>query len=156
MAERFNVKVAFVSGGTGALGRTVVEAFYAEGAKITVTYLLEKEFELFPASLKNDHERVLLIKTNLTREDEVQAAFSKTIELYGTVDYLINNAGAYMVKASIVELDVRDWDRMMDMNLRSAFLCSRSALKVMLKNGSGRITSISAMAGPPDHLVELA
>ena len=147
MAEKFTGKVAFVTGGTGALGRTVSEAFFNMGAKIVVTYILEKEFETFPAALKNDHDKVLLIKADVTREEDVLASFQRATATFWTVDFLLNIAGGYMGKTPISELSVRDWDHMMDMNLKSAFLCSRSALKIMQKKGSGRIISISAMAG---------
>lgn len=147
MAERFPGKVTFITGGTGALGRVLVEAFYAEGAKVISTYRVKSELETLSPSLKDDRLRVLFIKADVTQEREVEAAFSRAVEVFGTVDFLVNIAGGFMGKTPISSLELRDWDRMMDMNLKSAFLCSRSALRIMEKKGSGRIISISAMAG---------
>ncbi len=147
MAEKFTKKVAFITGGTGALGKKVAEAFYAEGANIVVTYIVEEEIRAFPSSLKNDSKRVLLLRTDVTREEDVQVAFDQTTKAFGRLDYLLNIVGGYMGKTPISEHSLRDWDRLMDMNLKSAFLCSRSALRIMEKEGRGRIVSISAMAG---------
>lgn len=147
MAERSREKVAFVTGGTGALGRVVGAALYAEGAKLAITYLLEREFASFPTDLKKDSARVLLIKADVSNEEQVKSAFKKAVEVFGTVDILLNIAGGYMGKTPIAELEVKDWDHMLDMNLKSAFLCSRSALRIMQERGTGRIINISAMAG---------
>ena len=147
MVERFAGKVALVTGGTGALGRIVASALHSEGAKLVITYVVEKELESISADLKKDSSRVLFIKTDVTDEQQVEAAFERAVEAFDTVDYLLNIAGGYMGKTLVAELELKDWNHMMDMNLKSAFLCSRSALKVMLKKGTGRIINISAMAG---------
>ena len=148
MVGNFTEKVAFISGATGALGKTQrVETFCAKGAKIAATYLVEREVEVFPRTLKEDRKKILFMKADLTREADVRTAFQTLMETYGRLDYLLNLVGGYMVKTPIAELDVQQWDRMMEVNLKSVFLCSRSALEIMSKNGSGRIINISAMAG---------
>jgi NAD(P)-dependent dehydrogenase (short-subunit alcohol dehydrogenase family) len=147
MAGKFDGKVAFVTGGTGALGRSVTEAFYSEGASVAVTYIIENELQSFPSRLRDDPLRVLLIKADVTKEDEVDKAFGRATESFKTVDFLVNIVGGYMPKTPIADLQVRDWDHMMDINLKSVYLCSRSALKIMQKKGSGRILNVSAMAG---------
>ena len=147
MVERFAGKVAFVTGGTGALGRVVAEALYGEGARLVITYILDKEFTSSPGKLRNDKGKVVFIRADVTNEQEVASAFEKTVQVFGTVDYLLNIAGGYMAKTPIAELEVKDWDHMLDMNLKSAFLCSRSALRIMQERGTGRIINISAMAG---------
>ena len=147
MPERFKGKVAFITGGTGAVGRVVAEAFHSEGASLALTYLDERGVAKLPTALKDKTRRVISLKTNLTDEQQVQVAFGQAVEKFGTIDFLLNIAGGYMAKTPVADLELKDWDHMMDMNLKSAFLCSREALKVMLKRGTGRIINISALAG---------
>jgi len=147
ITEKFSGKVVFVTGGTGALGSVVVRAFHDKGARIAATYLDRRGAMHLREKLKDNSHRLLLIKADVTKELQVQSAFRKAIEAYGTVDILLNIAGGFMEKTPISELKVKDWDRMMDLNLRSAFLCSRSALRIMAKKKYGRIISISAMPG---------
>jgi NAD(P)-dependent dehydrogenase (short-subunit alcohol dehydrogenase family) len=147
MPEKFSGKVAFLTGGTGALGRVVSTALYAEGAALAITYIHDEQIASLAESLKAEKTRVALIKADVTDEVQVKAAFHSAVERFGTIDYLLNIAGGYMGKTPIEQLEVKDWDYMMSLNLKSAFLCSREALKIMSKKGSGRILNVSAMAG---------
>ena len=147
MVESFSGKVAFVTGGTGGLGRVVCSALRDRGATVAIVYLHEEGLSSLPKSLRSSDDKLLLLKADVTDEQQVRSAFDQAIARFGTVDYLLNIAGGYMTRTPIAELSPEDWDHMMNMNLRSAFLCSREALKIMLKKGSGRIINISAMAG---------
>jgi NAD(P)-dependent dehydrogenase (short-subunit alcohol dehydrogenase family) len=147
MEKRFTGKVAFITGGTGELGRKVVESFYGEGAKVAATYRSEDRVPSLPSSLWGDRKGILLIKADVTQEAEVQSAFDGTVNAFGRLDYLVNVVGGYMPKTPIAELRTADWNRMFDVNLKSAFLCSKNALRVMQRKGRGRIINISAMAG---------
>jgi NAD(P)-dependent dehydrogenase (short-subunit alcohol dehydrogenase family) len=90
---------------------------------------------------------VVPLSTDVTDEAQVKSAFQAAVAKFGTVDYLLNIAGGYMGTTTIEQLQLKDWEHMMDLNLKSAFLCTREALKIMLKKGGGRIVNISAMAG---------
>jgi NAD(P)-dependent dehydrogenase (short-subunit alcohol dehydrogenase family) len=147
MPERFKGKTAFLTGGTGALGGVVSQAFHDEGAAVAMTYIHEGQAASLPENLRSDKTKVLLIRTDVTDEAQVKSAFEAAVTRFGTVDYLLNLAGGYMGKTPIEQVQLVDWEYMMDLNLTSAFLCSREALKIMLKKGSGRIINISAMAG---------
>ncbi len=146
MVERFSGKVAFVTGGTGALGRVVSEALYTEGAALAITYIHDEQAASLPEPLKAEKTKLALFKADVTDEEQVKSAFRGTVERFGTVDYLLNIAGGYLEKTPIEQLQLKDWEYMMNLNLKSAFLCTREALKIMRKKGSGRIINISAMA----------
>jgi NAD(P)-dependent dehydrogenase (short-subunit alcohol dehydrogenase family) len=145
--ERFKGKIAFVTGGTGALGRVVSEAFYTEGASLAITHLRDKENAGPLEALAADAARVMFIKADVTNEEEVKSAFKATLAKFGTVDFLVNIVGGYMGKTPIAQLQLKDWDFMMKLNLKSAFLCTREALSIMSARGTGRIVNISAMSG---------
>jgi NAD(P)-dependent dehydrogenase (short-subunit alcohol dehydrogenase family) len=146
MPERFSGKVAFVTGGTGALGRVVSAALYTEGAALAITHLHDEQAASLPEPLKSEKTKLALFKTDVTDEEQIKSAFRRAVDRFGAVDYLLNIAGGYMGKTPIEQLQLKDWDYMLDLNLKSAFLCSREALKIMRKNGHGRIINISAMA----------
>jgi NAD(P)-dependent dehydrogenase (short-subunit alcohol dehydrogenase family) len=145
--ERFKGKIAFVTGGTGALGRVVSEAFYTEGASLAITHLHDKENAGPLQSLIADTARVMLIKADVTNEEQVKSAFKAATAKFGTIDFLVNIVGGYMGKTTIGQLQLKEWDFMMDLNLKSAFLCTREALNIMSARGTGRIVNISAMSG---------
>lgn len=145
--ERFKGGIAFVTGGTGALGRVVSGAFYAEGASLAITHLRDKDNAEPLKALSADTGRVMFIKADVTNEEEVKSAFKAALAKFGTIDFLVNIAGGYMGKTPISELQLKDWDFMMNLNLKSAFLCTREALNIMSARGTGRIVNISAMSG---------
>jgi NAD(P)-dependent dehydrogenase (short-subunit alcohol dehydrogenase family) len=145
--ERFKGKVAFVTGGTGALGRVVSEAFYSEGASLVITHLHDKGNAAPLQSLSADTTRVMFIKADVTNEEEVKSAFNAVTVKFGAIDFLVNIAGGYMGRTAVSQLQVKDWDYMMNLNLKSAFLCTREALGIMSARGTGRIVNISAMSG---------
>jgi NAD(P)-dependent dehydrogenase (short-subunit alcohol dehydrogenase family) len=89
----------------------------------------------------------MFIKADVTNEEEVKSAFKAALAKFGTIDFLVNIAGGYMGKTPISELQLKDWDFMMNLNLKSAFLCTREALNIMSARGTGRIVNISAMSG---------
>lgn len=146
MSEDFKEKVAVVTGGTGALGKVVVQKFFDAGAKVTITYLIDQELNFFPQQLKNTTDRIHIIKSDVAREEDANV-FKRTAQKFGSVDFLANIAGGYLGKTPIVELQLKDWERMFSMNLTSAFLCSREALKMMVRKNFGRIVNIYAMPG---------
>jgi NAD(P)-dependent dehydrogenase (short-subunit alcohol dehydrogenase family) len=145
--ERFKGRITFVTGGTGALGRVVSEAFYAEGASLAITHLHDKEHVEPLKALSADTQRVMFIKADVTNEQQVKSAFKAAAAKFGTIDFLVNIAGGYMGKTPIAQLQLKDWDFMINLNLKSAFLCTREALSIMSARGTGRIVNISAMSG---------
>lgn len=139
-----NGKVAIVTGATGTLGRVVVKAILDNGAHVVSTYRSEekqKELDGFAAGTSGT---LASVQADVTDEKSVQALFQKVLDKYGRVDILLNIVGAYKGGNEIVNTKESDWDYMMDVNLKSAFLCSKTALPSMMKLNYGKIVSISA------------
>jgi NAD(P)-dependent dehydrogenase (short-subunit alcohol dehydrogenase family) len=84
------------------------------------------------------------VQADVTDERSVQALFQKVVDEYNRVDILLNIVGAYKGGNEIVNIKLSDWDHMMDVNLKSAFLCSKTALLYMMKQNYGKIVSVSA------------
>ncbi|HTR80127.1 MAG TPA: SDR family NAD(P)-dependent oxidoreductase [Bacteroidota bacterium] len=136
-------KVALITGGTGELGTALTSAFINEGASVAATYYSEPEAEKFRSRFPD----ALTFKADLSKEADVVRIFGELLEQKKRIDVLCNLVGGYMPKKEIADLTEKEWDFMFSLNLKTCFLCSRSALRIMRKQKYGRIINVSAMAG---------
>ncbi|MFN0158875.1 MAG: SDR family oxidoreductase [Bacteroidota bacterium] len=139
----FNGKTAIVTGGAGALGSVIARAFLHAGASVAIPYNSRNSLDAVP-DLANDG-RVFTSKTDLTLEKDVDLFTSDTEKKFGTVDFLVNAAGGYVGGKTIAEVPVEEWDSIINLNLKTAFLACRSALRIMGKRNFGRIINIASM-----------
>lgn len=136
-------KVAIITGGTGALGKAVVSAFLQEGAKVACTYIVDEELKGLSSIIEHHKSNVLFIKANVTKEEEVKKTIQETLEGFERIEILVNIVGGFAY-AKIIDTDEKTWDSMMNMNLKSAFFCSKAVLTHMIKQNYGRIVNISS------------
>jgi NAD(P)-dependent dehydrogenase (short-subunit alcohol dehydrogenase family) len=136
-------KVAIVTGATGWLGRVVAKALLAQGARVVSTYRGEEKLKELSDFVGNSRDMLVSIQTDVTDENSVQALFQQVISKHGHVDILMNIVGAFK-GGDIVNTKVSDWDFMMNVNLKSAFLCCNAALPHMVKQNYGKIISVSS------------
>ncbi|HKY73179.1 MAG TPA: SDR family NAD(P)-dependent oxidoreductase [Nitrospira sp.] len=127
-------KVVLITGGGGALGQTVVPAFVSTGARVILG-------DLNPVQLPG----VTALKADFTDQAQVRSLVDEVIRTSGRLDALINLVGGFAA-GRLVETDVALWQRMLNMNLTSAFLLSHSVLPSMLQRGQGRIVHVAARA----------
>ncbi len=137
-------KRAVVTGSEGGLGRAVTQRFLNERMKVVGSSREPKE--------KNDpaganRSGLTLVRADVTSESDVYDLFERAIRVMGGVDIVVNTVGGFLPRTLVSELTVDDWDHMMGMNLRSAFLCTREALRRMKGQPYGRVVNISAMTG---------
>jgi len=145
--NRLDGKVALVTGGNTGIGRAVGMAFADEGADLAVAWLArEGEAESLAEAVRARGRRCHLVRTDVSREDHVVSMMSSVREALGPLDILVNNAGIQKPQA-ITETSVEDWDRMMAVHLRGAFLCSREAARQMIPRRSGRIINVCSQLG---------
>ena len=136
-------KIAIVTGGTGALGVAIVRRFLAEGVKTTITVRTPQDVLGAQELLGTE---IASVPADVTVEQNVQRLFEEVRSKLGKIDIVVNTVGGFLPRKLIAEVSVEEWNRMMEMNLKSAFLCSREALRSMKKQSYGRIVNISAMA----------
>lgn len=139
----FNGKVVIVTGANRGIGRSIAIAYAEKGANVVIADLdqsIDKELEKTITALGGTFT---YIQTDVSNPNDIVELIRKTVEIYGTIDILINNAGISRWK-SPYELTVEEWDQVINTNLRGVFLCSREAAKVMRKNGGGSIVNISS------------
>ena len=145
--NRLQGKVALITGGNTGIGRAVAKAYAAEGADAAIAWL-DREPEA--ASLVNEIEalgrRARAIRCDVTNEADVIACVQEVVGSLGKLDVLVNNAGIQKPQP-ITEMTVEDWDRMMAVHLRGAFLCSREAAKHMIPRRTGWILCSCSQLG---------
>lgn len=139
----FSNKVVLITGGTGALGSTLVKKFIDSGARTISSYFNEKEAE----KLKKANHKVELIKLDITKEEQILKVIPILVERFGTIDVLVNLVGGYLGGNNITELGENDWDAMMGLNLKSAFLISKHVIPVMKSGKRGNVVHISSRTG---------
>ena len=144
MAYDFSGKVVLITGGTGALGRAVAQAFGTSNATTVVTYIIEEEREDVKSKIKTIAE---LVKADITKEDQAKKLVSHVIKTYDRIDVLVNVVGGYLGGKTVAELDETEWDKMMSMNLKSAFLISKHVIPLMVAAKHGKMVHISSRTG---------
>lgn len=138
-------KIVIITGAAGALGSTVAKTFASQGATLVLVDINRERLDTVRADLPDEIESTV-IETNLLKQESVDAMVNAVIAKYGSVDVIANIAGGFTMGPLVHETSDKDWDFMMDLNLRSIFHTSRAVIPVMLRNGGGRIINISARA----------
>jgi 3-oxoacyl-[acyl-carrier protein] reductase len=139
-------RTVLVTGASRGIGRHIALAFAREGTRLSL--LARSSIEAL-GDVANDARdfgaEVLTIGADVSDETQVQGAFDETLQRFGSIDVLVNNAG--ITKPGLIhDLSESAWDEVMDTNLKGVFLCSRAAIRPMIKQGGGHIISISSLA----------
>lgn len=136
-------KTAIVTGAGQGIGRGIALALANEGYNVVVSDINKDNCDKVAAEITDLGVKSLGVKCDVSNHGEVEALFKQTIEQFGGVDVLVNNAGIYPF-ISFDKMTESDWDKVMNVNLKSIFLCSKEAAKVL--PAGGRIISISSIA----------
>jgi NAD(P)-dependent dehydrogenase (short-subunit alcohol dehydrogenase family) len=137
-------KVAVIVGGEGPLGREVSKKFLAEGAKVLIGWYAEQEWEEAKGLISAFKGQFSEMRVDATKEAEVQKLMQKAKDTFGSLDVLLHMVGMVHIGPMVWETDTAILDRLIDTNLKSAFLCAKHAIKIMLEKKSGRIVFFPA------------
>jgi 3-oxoacyl-[acyl-carrier protein] reductase len=144
---RLNGKVALVTAAGQGLGEAISKIFAAEGAMVAVTDINEQEARRVGSEIEAAGGKALVLKADVTRSQEVNGLVATVLERWKTVDILLNAAGGFHRFAPITDISEEEWDRVVELNLKTTFLCSRAVAPVMMEKKKGRIISIASGAG---------
>jgi NAD(P)-dependent dehydrogenase (short-subunit alcohol dehydrogenase family) len=146
MSTRFSGQVALVAGGTGGLGRAVSLAFQNDGAQVVVTYRKQQEFDALSNAAEGGGSRLEGHRIDVTDETAINQLIANILAQHGRLDALVNAVGGYAGGVKLWEMETDVLDRMLALNLRSGYVLSRAAVRVMLKQGRGAIVNVAAKA----------
>jgi 3-oxoacyl-[acyl-carrier protein] reductase len=148
MCKRLLDRNAIVTGSGRGMGLAIARALYQEGARVVLIDIDEKSVTEAAQQLDGKYERVMGRKVDVTNKAEVARLVKEMKSLWGRVDILVNNAGgALNTPYALEEIAEKDWNLVVDVNLKGTFLCCQAVIPEMVKQGRGSIVNISALAG---------
>lgn len=143
---RLRNKIAIITGAGSGIGRTTALLFSEEGAKVAIVEIDKERGQDTVDMITRKGREGLFIPTDITDPSQVKSMVTKVIEAYGKINILVNNAGLY-VQGDAVNTNEEQWDRIMAVNLRAAFLCCKYNIPQMIESGGGVVINVSSEAG---------
>jgi 3-oxoacyl-[acyl-carrier protein] reductase len=145
--SRLAGRTALITGGNTGIGRAVAKAYAAEGADVAVAWIdREPDAQSLVGEIRNGGRKAVAVRADVTKEADVVALVQQTVSALGKLDILVSNAGIQRPQA-ITEMSVADWDRMMAVHLRGAFLCGREVAKHMIPRRTGHMIFTCSQLG---------
>ncbi len=141
----FQGKTVIVTGSARGIGNVIAEQFASLGANVMLSGTSDNVYTIVD-SLKEEGFSVDGYSGDLSIPVVAQGLIEKTVEVFGSVDILVNNAGITCDKL-LIRMEEEDWDKVMNVNLKSAYLCTKAAARIMMKKRSGSIINISSIVG---------
>ena len=146
-------KVALITGASSGIGRATAEAFTAKGAMVALAARREDELADLVSEIETRGGEATFVKTDVAVAKDVERMVKHTIEIFGRLDYAVNNAGIEGQLFGITDLPEEEWDRVLDINLKGAFLCVKYEARAMLAGGHGgtivNVGSVNSFLGFP-------
>ena len=139
-------KVAIVTGSTSGMGRATAVLFAREGAKVVVTGRNQERAKEVVSQIKDEGFEAIYVLADMSKLEDLKALVDKTLEVYGTVDILFNNAGMLSM-TPILQLEMEEWSRAIKVNVTSALYLTQLVAPIMKEKGKGVIINTTSIAG---------
>jgi len=156
--KRAENKVVIVTGGALGIGRETCILLAQEGAKVAVTDVLDKEGNILAEEINHSGGVAKFWHLDVSKEEEVEKVYDNVVKEFGKLDATVNNAGIAGADKPTHELSEKEWDTVMNVNVKGVFFCTKHAIAHMKKTGSGSIINLSSIYGlvgagdmPPYH-----
>ncbi len=140
-------KTAIVTGGAGGLGLAMSRAYGDAGANVVVASRNEENIEKVAEELKSKGQSALAVSVDITDADQLDNMIAKTVETFGAVDAIVNNAGRWGKSHLAEDTPLDEWQKVVDLNLTGCFLVCMAAGRQMIKQNGGKIINVSSTAG---------
>jgi NAD(P)-dependent dehydrogenase (short-subunit alcohol dehydrogenase family) len=156
--ERLKEKVVIVTGGALGIGKSACQVMAGEGAHIAVTDIMDDDGQKLADEIVSSGGSARYWHLDVSEEDQVKKVFAEVKAKFGKIDVLVSNAGISGVNKSTEKIDLKDWQKVMDINVNGVFLCTKHIIPYMRENGEGSIINLSSIYGivgagdiPPYH-----
>jgi 3-oxoacyl-[acyl-carrier protein] reductase len=147
MEIKFEGKVVLVTGASSGIGRAAAREFAKAGARVAVHYNVSKaDAEAVVKVIAAEGGEAMAVQADVSKKQEVARMVKATLDTFGTIDILINNAGALIKRQNLEEMDEELWDEVMDVNLKSIFLVAQAVIPVMKAKKFGKIINLTSIA----------
>lgn len=141
----FRGKTVVVTGSTRGLGRAIADKFAAFGANIVINGTSDTVFQAEEEFMQKGYS-IKAVKGDISLPEKAQELIEAAVNTFGTIDVLVNNAGIVRDKL-LMRMNTEDWEKVLDVNLKSAFLCTKPTAKLMMKKRQGTIINITSVVG---------
>ncbi len=156
--NRVNNKVIIVTGGALGIGKATCKMLAKEGATVAITDIKNEEGEKLAEEINNEGGKAIYRNLDVSNENQVKEVFAEIKNEFGKIDVLVNNAGISGVNKPTHEITEEEWDRLMSINVKGVFFCTKHAIPAMKENNGGNIINLSSIYGiigagdiPPYH-----
>lgn len=145
--DRFTDKIVFVTGAAGGIGRAAAVAFATEGARVAIVDRTAEALLNTETVIRHLGGEVLSLACDVSSPEQVERSVKRIVDQFGRLDVAFNNAGVENIAAPLHEIDLEEWDRIMNINLRGTFLCMKHEIAQMVRQGGGVVVNTSSGAG---------
>ena len=139
-------KNAVVTGAARGIGKAIAVKLAESGINVVISDIMIDEAEKTAEELRKKGVKAIAVKTDVSNIDSVNSMIEQTVKEFGSIDFLVNNAGVTRDNLTI-RMSEQEWDMVLNINLKGTFLCSQSAAKMMMKKRFGRIVNIASVSG---------
>lgn len=141
-------KVAIITGSAQGIGKAVAIKFAQEGAFVIVADINSEKAKSTAEEIEKNYNKCISVALDVTDELAIKKMADQVNDEFGKIDILVNNAGIQPPKQPFFEIDSKNWDRAMEINLKSVFLCSKVVVPIFIKQGFGNIVNTASVVGP--------
>lgn len=143
--SRLKQKVAIITGAASGIGQKIAEVFARHGAKVVIADINDEKGKAVVSQIVNQGFEAAFLHTDVTRSESVENLMGFTVEKFGGLHILVNNAAVFRDDTTITKLTEDVWDKVLEGTLKSVFLCTKSAIPEMVKSRGGSIINISSV-----------
>ena len=148
---RLKDKVAIITGSGSGLGRAGALKFAEEGAKVVIADYDQEVGQKVADKINEKGQDAIFIKVDVSDYNQVEEMVDKTVQKYDTIDILINNAGV-TADSFLTKMDHKQWDKVIDINLKGVFNCTKAVAPLMMEKGEGKIINTSSVVGEQGNI----
>lgn len=149
----FQGKIVLVTGAARGFGKVIAQSFAQEGASIVVNDVDLQKAEKSAQQIRHNGFQALAVKADVSKSTEVETMVDKIVNNYGRVDILVNNAAVFTESIPIMQLEEEEWERVMNINLKGVFNCSKAVSRIMVEQRAGKIVNVTSFTGKTGRVV---